>query len=888
MSSEILGSAENVIKGNLGGAWDIKHGYADAYTDLGIARKFGGASAAYSLRDIGAMNGRVVKVRRDSDNAEEDFSANQIQSGGLEDWVNGKLESTLPADVATAAAAYSLRKVKADYGIPVTEVNGTDGFPATITGSEQTITGTSFTVRQFSNGSPDSSEATAVNGVYSVSATKTSTASFAKAIRIKGLEDGKQYTVKGEFRMVEDTTAGGDSQATVDISDNTAGTDEDAVSTKSTTFVPFFIDAGYNSGSDFNFVDFTVNTVGLEAGTITAEFRNVQIIENNNSVVRIRRSSDDEEVVVGFDSDNKVSASSPVTATPSGSTTATTLGDFISGTDAFVHTWYDQAGSNNAVQETAGNQPQIASNGALLDGIKFNADADGSSPDFLETDSKLGDSTDFFLSTVIGEAQGQTAFGGILTSRSAADEGFAFGLNASEKAQAFIYSSGGNTNDTSDEIFGTRKRLLSLDRDSTAINGSVNASPALSFTSNTMGSITEDKSIIGYGGRTDSISDTLGLRANINELIFYNSDQANNRFLIESNINNYYNLYNDEYEWDDATNTEWQNNVTNGTTTFTANGKDGFTITATGDNITSFKYKITSPSSASNDYYKVSFNVNDPDGLFDDAQLRLTATGAGATAQTISNGFNSMSLRTGASFEYMSINSVSGGSSKTATLSDFKISRIARNGFVETWYDQSGNSNDATQTTASDQPSIVQNGGICKSNGSPSVFFTGDTRDDELDFTDLTLTDATIFTVVNIDSSADQQIIIGGSASTSTGTMIPMMDNGSSTTQVYKNSTVGGAEQGSSQFKNGSQITLADRDDAFDNLAVDSQILFTMVDVDVAEAKVLDGISRTPSDALTFHLQGKMNELIIYNSDLSSDRGTIESEIANYYNITLL
>ena len=143
---------------------------------------------------------------------------------------------------------------------------------------------------------------------------------------------------------------------------------------------------------------------------------------------------------------------------------------------------------------------------------------------------------------------------------------------------------------------------------------------------------------------------------------------------IESNINNYYGLYNDEYEWDDATNTEWQNNVTNGTTTFTANGKDGFTITATGENISSFKYAITSPSSASNDYYKVSFNVDDPDGLFEDAQLRLTATGAGATAQTITNGFNSMSLRTGASFEYMSINSDGGGSSKTATLSDFKIS----------------------------------------------------------------------------------------------------------------------------------------------------------------------------------------------------------------------
>jgi hypothetical protein len=60
-----------------------------------------------------------------------------------------------------------------------------------------------------------------------------------------------------------------------------------------------------------------------------------------------------------------------------------------------------------------------------------------------------------------------------------------------------------------------------------------------------MGSITQDKSFIGVGGRTDSTPTTLGLRANINELIFYETDQADNRFKIESNINNYYGLYND-------------------------------------------------------------------------------------------------------------------------------------------------------------------------------------------------------------------------------------------------------------------------------------------------------------------------------------------------------
>jgi len=87
MSSEHLASAQNLLKGNLAGAWDILSGAQGQYTDLGIARRFGGAAAAYSLRDIGALGGAVVRVRRDSDNAEDNFSANQIISGALETFV---------------------------------------------------------------------------------------------------------------------------------------------------------------------------------------------------------------------------------------------------------------------------------------------------------------------------------------------------------------------------------------------------------------------------------------------------------------------------------------------------------------------------------------------------------------------------------------------------------------------------------------------------------------------------------------------------------------------------------------------------------------------------------------------------------------------------------
>ena len=413
-------------------------------------------------------------------------------------------------------------------------------------------------------------------------------------------------------------------------------------------------------------------------------------------------------------------------------------------------------------------------------------------------------------------------------------------------------------------------------------NGYSNGSSAYAFSAGTKFTI---------GARDGSTAEAVLFDGSMKEIIAYDSDQSDNRFKIESNINNYYGLYNDANNL--AGNFTVDSSGTGTNASISNESKTGFTATVV-DKAGFFGADLNEAIPNGSNLY-ISFNANlSPSGgtaatpnfgLADSSDKTGNSTGNPLDTAVV-EGFNSITVA-GTASTCDRIRFTEGNDNVSFIISDFKVSRIARNGFVETWYDQSGNGNNASQTTAGNQPAIVQNGSITTSNGSPSVFFTGDTRDDELDFTDLTLTDATIFTVVNIDSSADQQIIIGGSALTSTGTMIPIMDNGSSTTEVYKNSTVGGAEQGSSQFKNGAQITLADRDDAFDNLAVDSQILFTMVDVDVAEAKVLDGISRTPQDASAFHLQGKMNELIIYNSDLSSDRGTIESEIANHYNITL-
>jgi len=844
MPSEKLASAENALKGNLASAWNILEGSSGDYTDLGIARRFGGAAAAYSLRDVGAMNGRVVKVRRDVDgqgsDPEEDFSANQVSGGALENWVNGKLESTLPADVSTAAAAYSLRKVKASYGIPSTVVNGTENFPATVpsVGSPADI-GNGFTVHRFSDGVADSESVTVSGGTITVTVIASGTGTFSGGCRIKGLSDNKQYTVSGEFRITSQG-ADGDGVALVDISDATAGTDEDSITTASTTFTPFFIDAGYNSGSSNNFVDLQANSNGSNSGTLTAEFRNLKIIENNNSAVRIRRTSDDKEVVVGFDSDNKVSASSPVTATPSGSTNATDLNGFLNETitvgtavngtaslacDSFtangnsgftatnsataqalipyssangdvnvinfdytevsgnnspsistrsatgtqvalsdvttiqdtgnytvtlnctgdasfigfldghtgtytisnftivshtqgatVHTWYDQAGVNNAVQETAANQPKIAENGVLLtDGLLF----DGTD-DFLNKTSAIFDgASSVFCVSKLGSTDGghpiSLANTSVGTKYLAIREFTAASrFRARNTTDQFIASDSGNNKKLT---FGKTSSDTNLEVASSGRTADVGTNDYGDF----FASSDLDQIILG---KLRTVSSTGHFDGSIEEVIIYNSDQSDNRFKIESNINNYYGLYNDENEVTGAFTASGENS-------FTANGTDGFTIeSATADAFAGIELNEKVPD---NDVIYISFNADLSVSGTASPTVALRKTSISGTVSSdspssgepaVTQGFNSFGLVcSDADAKFVTF--LEDANSVSYTISDFKVSRIARNGFVETWYDQSNNGLDMAQTTAADQPHIVENGGICKdpSGNNPTVKF---------------------------------------------------------------------------------------------------------------------------------------------------------------------
>jgi hypothetical protein len=74
----------------------------------------------------------------------------------------------------------------------------------------------------------------------------------------------------------------------------------------------------------------------------------------------------------------------------------------------------------------------------------------------------------------------------------------------------------------------------------------------------------------------------------------------------------------------------------------------------------------------------------------------------------------------------LDIGFTSTGALDTTALLAFTGTGALDNGFVTTWYDQSGNAQNATQTSALSQPQIVNAGSILLKYGKPNIVFTQD------------------------------------------------------------------------------------------------------------------------------------------------------------------
>ena len=500
---------------------------------------------------------------------------------------------------------------------------------------------------------------------------------------------------------------------------------------------------------DFNQVADWVN--GLQETTLPANVASsaaaysLRKINSSYSgdVVRIRRASDNVEVNVGFDSQDEVSASSPITNTTeqggeSGSTTATTLGEFLTeggNQDATVHTWYDQSGNaKDATQDASGEQPKIADSGNIVTRLGKTSIDFTTSKTFLENSSVSITETEVSYFSVWQPAKdGATATEAKNRTLFAISSNGTF-IQTPNTANQMQWKRFGTTN-----AFALAVANLNTPNLHTAIGTSSGANYYFNSSSIYSDSLT--------GSNTTRTSLRIGTRilvdshqttGYISEFLIYNSDQSSNRFRIESNINNYYGIY---------------------------------------------------------------------------------------TAEN--------------------------------------------NGFVSKWYDQSGNSNHATQNTGDSQPKIVSAGSLTTQGGKPCLDFDG--VDDGLVTSDSYTTTGWGFAVYDPTSNTEALVSNSKNLALTVGSKMRVGSSGNNEdfTLPNLNQQIGSFNFGSTAecFINGVAIS-KDADET--SPANSSKISIGFRDGDL-----------TPS----LFWSSTISEVILYPTDQSANRADIESNIDDYYDI---
>jgi len=140
-----------------------------------LSKLVGGAAAAYSLRDLNdrAGNNKVVRVRRDTDNAEQDFTASGISSGALVDFAtsgNGVFANTGYESFTNASASGFTASNTGSTGFAVSDIlDGVSGDAVSV----------SFDI-DITNGSPSISLRTVMDGGSTASNSVTYTSSGSK------------------------------------------------------------------------------------------------------------------------------------------------------------------------------------------------------------------------------------------------------------------------------------------------------------------------------------------------------------------------------------------------------------------------------------------------------------------------------------------------------------------------------------------------------------------------------------------------------------------------------------------------------------------------------------------------------------------------------------
>jgi len=181
--------------------------------------------------------------------------------------------------------------------------------------------------------------------------------------------------------------------------------------------------------------------------------------------------------------------------------------------------------------------------------------------------------------------------------------------------------------------------------------------------------------------------------------------------------------------------------------------------------------------------------------------------------------------------------------------------------FVKTWYCQSGNSNDATQTNTANQPQIVSSGAVIVENGKPVVEFISKTLNVPNSATSSTMFAFSVFKtndvtteqgVYNFNANGSLSLNRGGNG------VICMRNGNVGSSGTTATPHLVSAHHGTKVFIDGTQAT-------------------TSVTGRLSNSDTLGRAN--------YHLNGFIQEFIVYLSDESDNRAGIETNINTFYSI---
>jgi len=251
------------------------------------------------------------------------------------------------------------------------------------------------------------------------------------------------------------------------------------------------------------------------------------------SAIRVRRSNDNAEQDIGFDSFDNLDTS--------------TLSTFVGANNGFVTTWYDQSGNGyDATQATAANQPQIVSSGSVISkGIRPSLDFNGTSNHLFYNSNFLGGSagSGFAVSSFDNATRAAREIIYGMQDTSGARYDFLIARQSSSPfagaANGIDFYVEGNFESSSFTVTDTNQKVYSNIYENNVIrNTYINSFQEFSGGSN-LGNLDDGTDF--YIGA--DILNSNWIDGKIQEIVIYGTNQSLNRTGIETNINDYYAIY---------------------------------------------------------------------------------------------------------------------------------------------------------------------------------------------------------------------------------------------------------------------------------------------------------------------------------------------------------